>query len=400
MASARDLTPLDIELRIRRGNGGIAWVRNAAAAHRGADGSVVWDGIVTDITHLKATESALKARSEVLRAASQVNIRIASELDGDSLMQAVLDAGRGMINAAYGAFFYYAQDEGGERLTLYRLSGASPEDFAGMPMPRGTSIFGPTLRGERIIRSDDVTSEPEYGQNPPYFGMPEGHIPVRSYLAAPVISRSGEVLGGLFFGHPDAAVFDETAEEIVSGIAAQAAVAMENARLFRAAEDEIARRRAVEERQRMLLAELNHRVKNTLAVVLAITQQTARTTESVAQFNEAFRGRIMALANAHSLLTAGEWRATTLGALIAGALAPYGEIGGRARVAGPEVVVPPKQALALGLVFHEMATNASKYGALSPRGGELRVDWYDDGDGVLALDWHESLSTTIDPPGR
>ena len=400
LASARDLTPLDIELRIRRRDGSTAWVRSAAAAHRGADGSIVWDGIVTDITHLKATESALKARTEALRTVSRVNTRIASELDGDSLVQAVLDAGRDMIKAAYGAFFYEAQNEGGELLTLYKLSGARPEDFAGFPMPRGTKIFGPTLRGEQIIRLDDVTSAPEYGQNPPYHGMPQGHLPVRSYLAAPVISRSGEVLGGLFFGHPEPGVFDENAEEIVSGIAAQAAVAMENARLFRAAEDEIARRRAIEERQGMLLAELNHRVKNTLAVVLAIAQQTARTSDSVGQFGEAFRGRIMALASAHSLLTAGEWRSTTLRALVAGALEPYGEVGGRARIAGPEVVVAPKQALALGLVFHELATNASKYGALSPAGGELRVDWYDDGEGVLALDWHESLPTPIESPRR
>ena len=93
-------------------------------------------------------------------------------------------------------------------------------------------MFDPTFRGDGPVRSDDITQDPRYGQNSPYHGMPEGHLPVRSYLAAPVVSRSGEVLGGLFFGHGQPAQFTEQHEQLAIGIAAQAAIALDNARLF------------------------------------------------------------------------------------------------------------------------------------------------------------------------
>ncbi len=102
-------------------------------------------------------------------------------------------------------------------------------------MPRATDLFGPTFRGEGVLRIDDVHRDPRYGKNSPYYGMPEGHLPVVSYLAVPVVSRSGEVMGGLFFGHPEPGVFTERHERVVVGLAAQAAVAMDNARLYEAA---------------------------------------------------------------------------------------------------------------------------------------------------------------------
>ena len=399
--SAAELSPFVVEVRAVRADGGFVWIRSTATVRRGPDGSVIWDGVMTDVTPLKRSENALKARTDALRATSRVNITIASELDRENLVQSVLDAGRATIGAAFGSFFYNADEASSETLTLYKLSGARYEDFAGFPMPRQTEIFGPTIRGEAIIRIDDVIADPRYGRNAPNRGMPEGHLPVRSYLAAPVISRSGEVLGGLYFGHPEPGMFDETDEETVSGIAAQAAVALENARLFKAAEDEIAQRREAEVRQRMLLAELNHRVKNTLAVVLAIAQQTARTSPTVDQFSDVFQGRIQALANAHTLLTAGSWRSTTLRSLVEAALEPHAGPGGdRATVDGPEVVVPPKQALALSLVLHELATNASKYGALSAAGGELDVSWGPGDGGMLALSWRERAGAGVVQPER
>ena len=109
--------------------------------------------------------------------------------------------------------------------------------------------------------------DPRYGGNDPYHGMREGHLPVRSYLAAPVISRSGEVLGGLFFGHPEAGIFTERSERLLMGIAAQAAIAIDNGRLYQAAQAEIAQRsqaehalRESEERLRHANTELAQRV--------------------------------------------------------------------------------------------------------------------------------------------
>ena len=86
-------------------------------------------------------------------------------------------------------------------------------------MPRNTAIFEPTFRGTGTMRSADILADPRYGHNPPYNGMPKGHLPVRSYLAVPVMSRSGEVLGGLFFGHSQPGVFTARAERLMTGLA-------------------------------------------------------------------------------------------------------------------------------------------------------------------------------------
>jgi light-regulated signal transduction histidine kinase (bacteriophytochrome) len=112
------------------------------------------------------------------------------------------------------------------------LSGVPREAFENFPMPRNTHVFGPTFRGEGAVRSDDITKDPRYGKNAPYHGMPQGHLPVCSYLAVPVVSRTGKVLGGLFFGHSQVGIFTEEAEQIATGIAAQAAIALDNAALF------------------------------------------------------------------------------------------------------------------------------------------------------------------------
>ena len=127
-------------------------------------------------------------------------------------------------------------NERGESYLLYTLSGVPPEAFSKFPMPRNTDVFAPTFRGEGIVRSDDITKDPRYGRNAPYHGMPPGHLPVRSYLAVPVVSRAGDVLGGLFFGHSEIGIFTDEHEELVAGIAGHAAVALDNARLFRRAE--------------------------------------------------------------------------------------------------------------------------------------------------------------------
>jgi PAS domain S-box-containing protein len=161
--------------------------------------------------------------------------RIAAELDLDRLVQAVVDAGVELTSAQFGAFFYNVVDESQESYMLYALSGASQEDFEGFPMPRNTAVFAPTFSGEGVVRSDDITSDPRYGKNAPHRGMPTGHLPVCSYLAVPVTSRSGEVIGGLFFGHAERGVFGARTERLVTGLAAQAATGIDNARLYRSA---------------------------------------------------------------------------------------------------------------------------------------------------------------------
>src|SRR5439155_23250271 len=128
---------------------------------------------------------------------------LAAETDLHALVQIVTDAGVELTGAEFGAFFYNVLNDSGESYMLYTLSGAPAEAFAKFPMPRNTAVFAPTFNGEGVVRSDDITADPRYGQNAPYHGRPPGHLPVRSYLAVPVVGRSGEVIGGLFFGHDE-----------------------------------------------------------------------------------------------------------------------------------------------------------------------------------------------------
>lgn len=161
----------------------------------------------------------------------QVGVSLGRGTDLETIVQAATDAGRELCGAQFGAFFYNVTDASGESYRLYTLSGARSEDFDKFPQPRNTQVFGPTFEGRAIVRSGDITKDPRYGHNPPYYGMPEGHLPVSSFLSVPVKTLAGETLGGLFYGHEQADVFNQESEELVSAIAAQAAVAIENARL-------------------------------------------------------------------------------------------------------------------------------------------------------------------------
>jgi len=161
-----------------------------------------------------------------------INAAVFRDLDVERVVQAVTDAGVELTGAQFGAFFYTDSNQRGERLTLYTLSGAPREAFSRYPLPRMTPVFGPTFRSEGIVRSDDITGDDRYGHNAPYYGLPEGHLPVRSYLAVPVGSRSGETIGSFFFGHEDMGVFTEQSEQLAVSLATQAAVALENAQLY------------------------------------------------------------------------------------------------------------------------------------------------------------------------
>ena len=196
-------------------------------------------GIVRDMTEQKRAERdrdiLLGREQEARETAEQLNRVgpvLAAQLDSGKLVQSVTDIATRLTGAEFGAFFHNVVNQRGESYMLYTLSGVDREKFSRFPMPRNTDVFAPTFRGEGVVRSDDITKDPRYGRNAPRSGMPEGHLPVRSYLAVPVISRSGEVLGGLFFGHSAPGRFAERHEAVVTGIAAQAAIAMDNARLF------------------------------------------------------------------------------------------------------------------------------------------------------------------------
>ncbi|HEX8473473.1 MAG TPA: PAS domain S-box protein [Pyrinomonadaceae bacterium] len=219
----------------RRKDGTFLDVSLTVSPVRDTEGRVIGASkIARDITARKRAEEQVREQAEVIETVNRLGQTLSGELDLHKLVQAVTDAATELTGAHFGSFFYNVLNEEGGSYMLYTLSGVPLEAFQHFPMPRATDLFGPTFRGEGTIIIDDVHLDPRFGKNSPYYGMPEGHLPVVSYLAVPVISRSGEVYGGLFFGDPKEGVFNEHVARIVEGLAAQAAVAMDNARLFEA----------------------------------------------------------------------------------------------------------------------------------------------------------------------
>lgn len=150
---------------------------------------------------------------------------------------------------------------------------------------------------------------------------------------------------------------------------------------------DISERKAETERQRRILQESEHRVKNMLTVVSAIAQQTARVSSDMDSFSKAFTGRLDSLARAHELLVGQVWRDIALSALAERVLGAD-VAGGRARFGGPEILLKPGQVLGLSMILHELYTNAIKYGALCTEEGRLDVDWKLE-DGTVELTWKE-----------
>jgi PAS domain S-box-containing protein len=162
---------------------------------------------------------------------------------------------------------------------------------------------------------------------------------------------------------------------------------------------DVTQRRQAEERQTLLLAELDHRVKNMLAVVQSVVMQTRTSAESLDGFAVALEGRLHAMARTHSLLTQSRWEGARLDAIVAEELSPYSGETGRVSVAGPELVLRPKAAMALSLACHELATNAAKYGSLSRPGGRVQVVW-SVVQGCVRLSWAESGGPPVKRPER
>ena len=218
----------------------------------------------SDVTERVHAETVLADQNRVLERLNATGAAIAAELDLKRLVQMVTDTGVQLTGAAFGAFFHTVFSDG-ERLMLYTLSGADLDDFARFPMPRNTALFGPTFAGRTVIRCDDVTADPRFGGNAPFHGMPAGHLPVRSYLAVPVVTRSGEVIGALLFGHPEPGRFTAAHEALTVSIAGQAATAIDNARLFDAAQAEIAERAEAQAALRDLNLSLEARIAAAVA---------------------------------------------------------------------------------------------------------------------------------------
>jgi signal transduction histidine kinase/ActR/RegA family two-component response regulator len=251
-----DGSPFEMEFRVIHPGGALHWLAMKATVVSAADGTPIYmTGACRDVTRLKAAEEALREETRTLEILNATGTLLAGQLELERVLQAVTDAATDVSSAGCGAFFYNATNDGGDRCQLCTVSGAPRDVFERFGQPRASALFAPTFRGAPPIRIDDLLADPRSEAMGPNHGLPPGDAPVRSYLAVAVRSRSGEVLGGLFFGHPDPGVFTERAERLVLAVAGQAGVALDNARLYEQAQRAAAERKALLDSERAARAE-------------------------------------------------------------------------------------------------------------------------------------------------
>lgn len=267
--------------------GGTVDVEAAASAFQDQTGDETAVGqtasqvLLRDITDRKATERRLREEAEITETLHSIGLATAAELDLRNLAQIIVDATTRITGARFGAFFYHLVDERGEIFREHALSGDPPAGIEDFLAPREAQdspdmeLPGPAFRGETVVRIDDVLDDSRFGRHSPLeHGV--GGLPIRSYLTAPVISRSGEILGGLFFGHSEPGAFTGRVERILIGIAAQSAVAIDNARLYEAERRARAESETANQAKDRFMASLSHELRTPLTPVLAVISTLER----------------------------------------------------------------------------------------------------------------------------
>ena len=226
---------------VRMRNGAGEWIWMEVTPDNQLHNPDVAGVIVTtrDVNEREQAMRRLQEETRVLETLHTIGRRLAAELDLDTLLQEVTDAGTSVTDAAFGAFFHNAKGPEGDNYIVYAVTGVPKEVVANFPV-RAAGLFGPTFAGVGPVRIGDVWADARLGTEGP------NPLGVRSFLGVPVISRSGEVHGALFFGHPEPGVFTERGERLAVGIAAHAAIAIDNARLFQAAQREVEARSQAE----------------------------------------------------------------------------------------------------------------------------------------------------------
>jgi len=261
-------------------------IDDTAAPIRNASGRLLGAVMVFhDVTVRRQAEAALREETRILELLNEAGVGLGAELNLPRLLQNLTDAAGKLSGATVAAFCYNEDGAAAKSSCLYAPSDLAREAFSEVGLPGGGPAIDPTFRGERVLRLADIAQEPEYARQ-----TPSGRRLIRSYLAVPVLSRSGEVIGGLFLGHSQADVFSARSERLVLGLAAQAGVAIDNARLYEGAQAQIARReqaeaalRETDRRKDEFLATLAHELRNPLAPIRQAALISKMATASEAQ---------------------------------------------------------------------------------------------------------------------
>lgn len=342
----------EFEHRVRRADGTLGWAHSRAVPILAADGAIVeWFGTASDVT---ARREAEEAREKLAGQLAEERARLETLIENLPVGVALVTS-HGTTLLSNPAFRRYRPDGAiPSRLTDDREQWIAYDD-QGCRMPKSQYPGARALQGELIIGIEFLHQSPD------------GQESWTRVSGIPLRDRDGQVIGAL---------------SVIVDI------------------DEIKRS---EEHQRLLINELNHRVKNTLATVQSIATQTLRNAPTTGEGKNALEGRLLALSRAHDVLTRENWDGAELREIAAQALEPYSNRAeDRLHLRGPKVRLSPRMALALAMVLQELATNAVKYGALSNATGEIGITWRVDGKAParLHLQWEESGGPPVQAPGR
>ncbi len=332
------------DLRIVRPDGEVRYVMSRATAERDADGAVcAVVGVLLDVTEPKRAEQVLRQNEE--------RYRLLAENATDMIFQMDLKGHITFITPA-----------------CQRMLGRAPEEMIGKRMLN-------------LVHPDDASGIEEVVRALAAAGPDTAPISIQFRAR----HKDGQWVW--IEGQPKV-LFDASGKPY--GI-------QDSVR-------DISERKAAEERQILLVHELNHRVKNTLATVQSVAMQTQRSEHDPVAFVQAFNARVAALSHSHDLLTQNAWSGASVRDLVVEHVrAHQGPDGSRFRLAGPDVRVSPKAAVALGMALGELATNAAKYGALSADEGQVSVSWETlagEAEPRLRLVWRETGGPPVSPPSR
>ncbi len=257
--------------------------------------------------------------------------------------------------------------------------------------PREIAFCASAIEQTGLFAVPDTAADPRFADNPLVTGEPG----LRFYAGAPLVTPEGHALGTLCVLDRQPRQLSTDQADALAALARQVMVQLE---LRRA----VQRQAADERHRRMLVEELRHRSRNTLAVVQSIIMQSLRGIEGTADARRAISDRLVAMADAHDLLSRADWQAAPIGAVVATAIHAVAGTGTRVTWVGPEIELNARAALALSMALHELATNALKYGALSSDAGTVSMHWtVAPGDAALfQLVWQEAGGPVVQEPQR
>jgi two-component sensor histidine kinase len=336
---------------------------------------------------LQMREQQLAAHNQVLVFLSRS--RAVEEGDLDKAVREITHAASQTLKVERVSVWLFDEDRQSIRcLDLYRRSSDEHSDGLTLSAPQFPAYFR-AVEENRTIAADDARVDPRTREFRDSYLAPLG---ISSMLDAPVRS-GGRLIGIICHEHVGPPRHWSLEEQAFAGSMAD----------FVALALQAAERRRVEERRRLMIQELDHRVKNNLAAVLSVAEQTAAGSASLREFLTAFSGRIRSMAIAHEMLAQSKWEGASIHELIRRVMEPFiRSMADRFRLGGPEVMLPARMAQPVCMIVHELAINATKYGSLSTPEGRVSLRWEvsraDGGGQRLKLHWEEGGGPQVAPP--